>query len=171
MRHAKSSWGVSGQKDFDRPLKEKGREGAALIGAHLHLCGPVPDLVISSPALRARQTTECVVAAIAGAGAPPPAISCQDRLYEAPVEAILQTARSVGGDPAVVMLVGHNPSMHVAALQLSLEGDFGRLSDFPTAALAVFTFDETAWREISWSGATLTDFVFPKLLRGRAKPA
>lgn len=173
LRHAKSSWGVTGQKDFDRPLKEKGREGAALIGAHLHAIGSLPDVIISSPALRARQTTECVVGAIdgagSGAGAPPPVVSFEARLYEAPVETLLQVARSVGDDSAVVMLVGHNPSMHMAALQFSRASDSGLLSDFPTTGLARFTFDEARWRDISWSGATLAGFVFPKMLRGDAE--
>ena len=168
LRHAKSSWGDSDLRDFDRPLKEKGRAGAALIGAHLAVTGCRPDAIISSPALRARQTAECIVEALIDTGTAP-VMSFNPDLYEAPVEAILRVARSLDGDPAVVMLVGHNPSMHMAALRFSAEGEpalRAALSDnFPTAGLASFTFDLARWSDISWFNAKPLDFVFPKALR------
>lgn len=173
LRHAKSSWSEPGSKDFNRPLKGKGREAATLIGTHLVASGCVPDAIISSPALRARQTAEGVASAVTGAGAGArdnaPMLSFDRSLYEAPTEAILRVARSAGEDRDVLMLVGHNPSMQLAALKFCGEGAQGLLAEmlrgYPTAGLARFTFREASWRDISWFGATPLDFISAKALR------
>lgn len=167
LRHAKSSWSKPGLADFDRPLKDKGREAAALIGAYLTASGSIPDAIISSPALRARQTAEGVRAALDNV----PALSFDKHLYEAPAGAILQVARSAGADAEgdVLMLVGHNPSMQMAAVKFCGEGGTALLAEllrgYPTAALASFAFEEGSWRDISWSGAAPIAFVSPKALR------
>lgn len=170
LRHGKSSRAVSGQKDFNRPLEDRGDEGATLIGMHLQAVGLVPDAIISSPALRASQTADCIVEATAGAGAPSPGLNFDKRLYEAPTEAILQVARSAGNEPEVLMLVGHNPSMQMAALKFWGTGEIALHDDllrsFPTAALASFTFDVAHWRDISWAGARPLGLTSPKALRG-----
>ena len=163
LRHAKSSWSQPGSKDFDRPLKGKGREAATVIGRHLVASGCVPDAIISSPALRARQTAEGVASAVTGARDNAPMLSFDRSLYEAPTEAILRVARSAGEDRDVLMLVGHNPSMQLAALKFCGEGAPTLLAEmlrgYPTAGLARFTFREASWRDISWSGATPLDFI------------
>ena len=58
MRHAKAEPGVPGQKDFDRPLAERGNEDALRMGRALAKTGEVPDAIVSSPAARAKQTAE-----------------------------------------------------------------------------------------------------------------
>lgn len=175
LRHAKSSWSTPGLGDFDRPLKDKGRRAAALIASHLQEVGSIPDAIVSSPALRARETAESVALALNNA----PAVSFEESLYEAPTEAIIQAARSVSGDPGTLMLVGHNPSIHLAALKFTEAGDSDLqaelLRGYPTAALASFAFGKTGggqdrWSDISWSDATLTSFVSPKLLLGGHSP-
>lgn len=171
LRHAKSSWSEPGSKDFDRPLKGKGFEDAALIGGHLLASGCVPHVIISSPALRARQTAEAVANSVANAvaGANTPKLSFDQSLYEAQPAAILRVARSADEDPDVLMLVGHNPSMQLAALKFCGEGAQGLLAEmlrgYPTTGLARFTFREAGWQDISWSGATPLDFISAKALR------
>src|SRR3954471_12470366 len=59
-RHAKSDWSVQGQKDFDRDLNSRGRVDAPRMGKKLDEMGVKPDLIISSPALRAKLTTEFI---------------------------------------------------------------------------------------------------------------
>lgn len=165
MRHAKSAGGDPGTADFDRPLKTRGREAANSVGAHLRATGCFPDAIISSPALRARQTAEAVAAAPENGAF----IAFEKCLYEASVEAIIRVARSVEGDPHILMLVGHNPSIHMAALKFSENHAgalrAGLLGSYPTAALAGFAFGEARWRDISWTAGTPTSFVTPKGLR------
>ena len=64
MRHAKAEPGVPGQKDFDRPLAERGDEDALRMGRALAKMGEVPDAIVSSPAARAKQTAEAAARAI-----------------------------------------------------------------------------------------------------------
>ena len=53
LRHAKSAW-PDGAPDVDRPLAKRGREAAPRMGGYLAEEGLIPDLVLVSPARRAR---------------------------------------------------------------------------------------------------------------------
>jgi phosphohistidine phosphatase len=162
LRHASAGGGAPGLTDFERPLTEQGREEATLMGKHLQTIGSLPDSIIASPARRAKETAEIVAQAVGNT----PALSFERRLYEAPTEAILQTAQAVRGDPEILLLVGHNPSMQLAALNFAGETALGAelLRSYPAAGLASFTFGKDNWRDISWSDAALNAFVSPRVL-------
>ena len=59
MRHGKSDWSKR-LSDFQRPIKKRGFKESARIGRWLGEQNLVPDLIISSPAMRARETAETV---------------------------------------------------------------------------------------------------------------
>jgi len=61
IRHAKSDWGSSSMTDFDRPLSRRGQRAADMMAAWLDSNNLEPDRVVSSAAIRARTTAECVV--------------------------------------------------------------------------------------------------------------
>src|SRR4029079_4472733 len=63
MRHAKSSWKDATLDDHDRPLKKRGQKAAPKMGALLCERGLVPDLIVSSTALRAVATSKAVAEA------------------------------------------------------------------------------------------------------------
>ena len=56
LRHAKSSWDDPDLADFDRPLNHRGRTAAPFMGETVSRYGLQPDLVLSSPAVRAKET-------------------------------------------------------------------------------------------------------------------
>ncbi len=56
LRHAKSSWHDPSLADFDRPLNQRGRAAARMMGDYLVRKGLLPDLVLCSAAQRARET-------------------------------------------------------------------------------------------------------------------
>src|SRR4051812_33833121 len=56
LRHAKSSWDDPDVEDFDRPLAPRGQRDAAGMAGQLAAAGPVPELVLCSPARRTRET-------------------------------------------------------------------------------------------------------------------
>ena len=64
MRHAKSDWSNALQNDFDRPLNARGEKDAETMGRFMFKQGLMPDLIISSPAVRASKTTQHIVAKI-----------------------------------------------------------------------------------------------------------
>ena len=60
IRHAKSDWSDDTLKDFDRPLNKRGLKNAPFMGSLLKNKNINPDLILSSPALRAITTAEII---------------------------------------------------------------------------------------------------------------
>ena len=154
LRHAKSSWKDDSLRDFDRPLKGRGREAAEQIGKVLGAGKMGPLLVISSPAVRARETT-LIVLHSAGMDVEP---RFDERIYEADVPALLEVVWSIPDSSSSAMLVGHNPGFE--NLLSYLTGDDRHM---PTCALARIEFaDAGSWRDVSERSGRLDWFVTPK---------
>ena len=58
MRHAKSDWGQDSISDFERELSERGLDAAPKMGNYIFEKNLVPQLILSSPAIRAKRTVE-----------------------------------------------------------------------------------------------------------------
>lgn len=155
LRHGKSDWNASYGGDRERPLAPRGVAAAERMGRFLASVGPVPDVLLSSPAVRARTTAE--LAAKAGGWDGP--IVIQEALYGGGGQAVLDTLRSQPADAATVLIVGHEPTW--SGLVGGLSG--GSHVRFPTAALACLAFDGT-WFDLDWGVAELEWMVTPKLL-------
>jgi phosphohistidine phosphatase len=154
LRHAKSSWKDDSLRDFDRPLKGRGREAAEQIGQVLGAEKLRTLLVISSPAVRARETTQLVLKS-AGLTIDP---RFDERIYEADVPALLEVVSSIPDSASTAMLVGHNPGFE--NLLAYLTGDDRHM---PTCALARIEFaDVGSWSEVSEGAGRLDWFVTPK---------
>jgi phosphohistidine phosphatase len=141
FRHAKTEARSPGGEDFGRRLVERGRSDAVLMGRVLAEAGYAPDLVLVSPAARAQETWELAQPAFPAAQA-----RLRPDLYDATPE---EVAAEIGGASAdTIMVIGHNPGLQELAVNMVAENggryaDIDRLSAaFPTAAAAVFTFDE-----------------------------
>lgn len=157
MRHAKSDWGPSDKRDFDRGLNERGRRGAALMGAHIRDHGVAWDRLIASPARRVKLTLES--AAIG------PAPHFDERLYLASTDTMLEVLREAEGE--AVLLVGHNPGLGDLILELVAPGRENALFDeakvkFPTAAFAVLELAIDEWADLAPECGTLTHFHRPR---------
>ncbi|WP_077968260.1 SixA phosphatase family protein [Ensifer adhaerens] len=163
LRHAKSAW-PDGVADIDRPLGERGRKAAPLMGDYMARHKLVPDLALVSTAKRAQETWNLAAAAL------PSGIAVENTraIYEVDASQILSALRA--NDPAVrtLLIVGHNPGMEDLAHELVGSGDADlrmRMADkFPTAALAVLEFEAAGWRALHSGGARLVRFVTPRSL-------
>lgn len=161
LRHAKSSWKDSSLPDHDRPLNKRGKRDAPRMGRLLRKEGLVPDVMISSTAVRARRTAELVAERCGYAGE----IELRDELYHAAPAGVLDVVSRVEGEPARVLVVGHNPTLE--ALLLRLTGEDHR---FPTAALAHLTVDIDDWSELEASSPVeLLNLWRPKELPSQGK--
>jgi phosphohistidine phosphatase len=155
LRHAKSDWSVDYGADRDRPLAPRGVEAAKLVGRFVSDAGLAPDLVLSSPAERARATAG--LAAAAGSwGAP---VEIREDFYSGGRDAVLGALREVAPRLATVVVVGHEP---VWSSVISGLAGGGRIR-FPTAAVACLT-SETGWSDLGWGRMELRWLVTPKLL-------
>ncbi len=160
LRHAKSPPGLPGQKDFDRPLAERGRAAAPVVGRHMAKQGYVPDLVLCSPSARTRETFEGLRPFLPDHVA----VDYARDLYEASLGAMLKVIASHADGSERLLVVGHNPSIHRLAATLPGEGDPALLAQletkFPTASLAVIEFS-VRWPEVRLGGGRLVAFVTP----------
>lgn len=155
LRHAKSSWENADQKDFDRPLNNRGLKAAPAVGRFLRGQKEQPQLIISSPAERARQTTSLVREA-AGLTAD---LRYDERIYEASVERLMEVVSQIEDAREVVMLVGHNPGFEALLEQLT-----GETQRMPTAALACLELDVDKWSKVRENTGRLKWLVKPKEL-------
>ncbi len=142
LRHAKSSWKDKHLKDFDRPLKKKGEETAELIGEIIAHGEILPDIVLSSPAKRASQTTEIFIKHANYNGF----TQYVDAFYMGEPNDYIQALRELPDTINSAMLVGHNPGLE-ALLQM-LEGKVNALS---TGALAIVELELTHWADLNGS--------------------
>ncbi len=163
FRHAKSAWNTPGFGDYERPLAPRGEKAAPRMGAYMVREGLVPNLVLCSTALRARQTLELAQAEWDET----PEIRFEDGLYHAGPAQILQLLQGLPASCGHAMIIGHNPGMYslVAALSGDGEGDaFDELeNNFPTAALGVIVF-EGSWSSIAPGAGHLQRFIVPRKL-------
>lgn len=164
LRHAKSDWDDPTLSDHDRPLAARGRLAAPKMARHIARTSVLPDLVLCSTAVRARQTLDLVR----------PALPAGPRLYEPELytfEAgpLLARLQQCPPEAKTVMLVGHNPALEDLALRLCSSQREGKKDHplhrlrhkFPTAALATVALP-CGWAELSDGVGRLLDFVRPK---------
>jgi phosphohistidine phosphatase len=159
LRHAKSDLDDAAVRDFDRGLNDRGRRGATLIGRHIAAQGIAWDAVIASPAARVKATLEA-----AGLADRP---RFDERAYLADAETLIGLLRTVDGDPASVLLVGHNPGLHELVFRLADPDQDGALfaramDKFPTAAFAVIELPIASWKDLQTGHGRLVSLTRPR---------
>ena len=149
LRHAKAAHGGD-VADHQRPLTDRGRRQARGVGAWLAGAGLVPDLVLSSDALRAKGTADLVVHAMPGV-----ALRAVPELYEASAQAVMQLVSQTAESVRTLLVVGHEPTMSAFVTALT-----GRPVSFPTAAVAVVDLG-VPWGEIARDAGNLVEVRSP----------
>ncbi len=134
LRHAKSAWAQPGERDFDRPLDEEGFAEAEIVAEKAADHGFRPDRLLSSTAVRCRQTAD----AIRRAFDDELEFVFIDELYNAPSDTYLELV-DANADIRSLMIVGHNPTIEEVLDRLI--GPDQSMSavpmGYPTAGLAV----------------------------------
>lgn len=153
LRHAKSSWADAEMSDFERPLNDRGLKAAAFMGELMSDEGYEPYLILSSPAVRAKNTAEIVKKA----GNLDAEIRYEHRIYEASPQTLRQTISEIDGAYRSVLVVGHNPG--IEGLIRFLTGD---VEPIPTAALAVIDLNLDEWSYIDEGRGTLRKLYRPR---------
>ena len=159
LRHAKSDWDDMTLRDFDRTLNDRGRRGAEAMGAHLRRMGWHCDAALASPAARVKRTIEGTAIDVRP--------RYDDRLYLADAGTILGLLQEVEGDPASVLVAGHNPGLQeLIFLLVGPEHENALLSEaaakFPTATIAVLELAIDRWTVIAPGCGELVHFARPR---------
>jgi phosphohistidine phosphatase len=156
FRHAKSSWDERGLADRKRPLSKRGLRDAPIMAARMFERGLEPDLLLSSPATRARQTAEFLAKAFSSAA---PNLRLEPSLYLASPGELLAAVSAVSDDIDSMILIGHNPGLtRLANLLLS---DLA-LANLPTAGAVSIDCETDSWHGIESGAFSLRFYDFPK---------
>jgi phosphohistidine phosphatase len=151
LRHAKAEH-TPGVADAQRRLTGRGHEDAQAAGAWLAGQRLIPDLVVSSPSRRTRETWHAVATAL-GADAAHVSAEYEPRLYTASDgEDLLDVVRELDDGCSVAVLIGHNPTLSALSALLDPGGPADGLR---TGGLAVHRV-EGPWHECAPGGAPLT---------------
>lgn len=156
VRHAKSSWkNADVLTDLDRPLNKRGKHDAPLMGRVLKDKEIFPDLLISSPALRAYTTALKIAELIEY---PQTKILLDQRIYEAATSELLEVIQVVDNDHQSVMLFGHNPSYTFFANYYAKPA----LENVPTCGVVALEFPVEDWAMCTKENGKFLFFDYPK---------
>ncbi|MBL1321748.1 MAG: histidine phosphatase family protein [Methylophaga sp.] len=159
MRHAKSDWSGSGSSDFERPINERGKRSALIIGQWLLDNEHIPQHIVSSSAVRAKQTTELATSIIS-----PEIISYEKELYLASVETLLHLIQTYKTGLNSLMVVAHNPGLEelVEYLIVKSEQSGSGITSMTTANMAIFEYSDNQF-DIKNDKGRLIEFIRPSV--------
>ncbi len=157
LRHAKSSWDNPLLEDFDRPIISKGLKRTARICDFIKQQDIFPDIVVSSPALRAMQTAEIVIENLKIKSS----VKTMDAFYPGHAKAFFNQLKQADDVYSHIMIIGHNPGLSEFACNILNSNE---ASWIPTSGLVVVNFDCRCWNQIAMGNGMLVHFIKPKEL-------
>jgi len=164
VRHAQAASAGAGARDHERRLDGAGARAAALVGRALAARLPAPELVLCSSALRAAETWRAMAAALPVPGA----LALEAGLYLAEPDVLLERLRAVPSTTRSVVLVGHNPGLHLLVTLLAGSGEASALADlaagFPPGAVAALTLARAGWAAVAPGSCRLEWLLLPETL-------
>jgi len=140
FRHGKSDWDAQYESDHDRPLAKRGIRDAKRMGKFLSKRAEVPELILSSTALRTRETTKLAMEA----GNWDVDIELEKKIYEASLEKILFVIKRQDNKYNSICIVGHEPIFSTIITLI----DNKEIIKFPTATMAKISFYTSDWMRV-----------------------
>lgn len=158
VRHAKSSWDDFSLADHDRPVSNSGRRKTIRVVEYLRKKGIVPELFISSSALRAKTTAFQIAE---GLGYPVEKVKIERQLYHAGTDDIFDILSAVPNDIQSVMIFGHNPTL-TGFVNIFLQP---KIDNLPTTGVVSIGFKTDKWENIVEAGFNINFVVSPGMLK------
>lgn len=156
-RHAKSDWSQD-LSDFDRPLNSRGEADAPMMGKVLAQSGFMPDLILTSPANRARTTAQYVAKALHYEHS----LREEPGIYHQGESLVLELIANLPDSMESVMVFGHNPTLEdVVGRLLGAKGNI----TMPTASMACLTHWSHTWKDAKPGNFHLQWHLIPKLIK------
>jgi phosphohistidine phosphatase len=140
-RHAKSDWGHEGLHDIDRPLNQRGYEDAYRMSEVLKKKNHIPELIVTSPAIRAISTSFIFSRAFSFRESDALIIR---EIYEATTTVLKQTIMNFNDKYASVMLFGHNPGL----TRLFNDASDSDIDNLATCAVVLIEFEVASWKNV-----------------------
>jgi len=158
LRHAKSSWDNPGLTDHDRPLAKRGILDAPKIGKFLESNNIIPELIICSTALRAKETLNLVYNEIKKNVK----IIFNESIYNSNSNELVNLISGTDNDITKLMIIGHNPDLEYL-VEILTDKDFP-YTKYSTAGLAIIDFSIDNWLSITDTVGNLKIYKTPKML-------
>ena len=154
LRHGKSDWNAPFRNDHERPLASRGIKAAKKMGKYFSKNEKTPEILISSTALRAKETIELAKKS----GKWSSQLIYNSKIYGGSPKIILEIIQQIDEKFNSVCLIGHEPNFS-SFISKSTNGEFYR---FPTAAMAFINFKIELWKEIRFGNGILKWLARPK---------
>lgn len=172
LRHAKSGWDAPVERDFDRPINERGRRGAELIGQYFKREALSVDRIVASPAVRVTDTLDIFQPAAGLADLEP---HWDRRIYLASAATLFEVIRETGRGAQNLLISGHNPGLEDLILMLVPEATGDALRSqveekLPTSAMARLDIAIDDWHDIDAGTGKLSIFIRPRDLDPSLSP-
>ena len=155
VRHAKSSWAEPGLNDSSRPLNGRGKHDAPLMGKLLKKLGASPEVLITSPAKRAKSTAKRIAAELSF---DKKNLVENDQLYLADIDDFIDVIKKVQDKHKEIMIFSHNYGITDFANYISDSG----IENIPTCGTVRIDFDLDSWDSIKEKKGKLVFFEYPK---------
>jgi len=151
IRHAKATH-ETGYADFERPLTPHGMHDAANMAGRLKENDQVPQMLVSSPALRTISTANIFSQHLSL-----PVAEEIKGIYEADLDDLVQIVSELPDSLDCIALVGHNPGIGQLLYFFT-----GAANDVPTCAVAVIEFDTSVWISVTSNSGKIIYYDYPK---------
>jgi phosphohistidine phosphatase len=155
IRHAKSSWAIPLQSDFERPLNERGKQDAPAMGARLEKLKLIPDLIISSSAKRTRQTARRIASEV---GYDADKIKWEEKLYHCIPAVFEEIIYGLDESVKTVFIVAHNPGITEFVNELSVGF---KTDNMPTCGIVAAHIEAKEWNEFPKAERKVFLFEYP----------
>ena len=159
FRHAKSDWNATYSSDHQRPINQRGIKASKLMGSYLAKINEIPDLIISSSALRALQTMENAISA----GKWESKITVKKEVYHASVSTLIDLIKRTKNIYSNICVIGHEPTFSYFLKSITDESVF----KFPTATMAKIILKVESWNNLDYKSSKLLWVRKPKELSNK----
>lgn len=156
-RHSKSFHEIEGIPDIDRPLNQRGYNDAYIMKEFINAKGIIPDLIISSPAIRAFTTSRIYSELLQS----DKDLILNSNLYFNESKFFNFDLSKIPNDYNKLMLIGHNPGIHAFSEKFQNK----RILKFPTSGIICLKFNLNNWSDLNNSIGELLYFQFPSNLK------
>ena len=155
VRHAKSSWDDPALADIDRPLSTRGERDAPTMATRLKELNIIPDLIVTSPAVRARKTAKAFRKVFD--------LSKVDfvtdlSLYDATPDDVVAVVQHLDISKRCVFVFGHNPTFTFLANRFPGV----RIDNVPTCGIFCVKTMAPTWDQWTPEISTFVGFYYPK---------
>ena len=155
IRHAKSDWENPSIRDFDRPLNKRGSVNAPEMAKRMISQKINPELIVSSPALRALTTAKYFAKEWE---IDFEMIQTDKNIYEADLKTLLNVVNHFDNQHNTIAMFGHNPGFTNFVNYLSDVNIY----NMPTCSIVILEFPFEEWNLVSGSTAKVLLFDYPK---------